>query len=289
MASKELPTPSLSAYERRALDEIRAFKSPQAGWFDKAAYALQWPGAKAGDLVMKTPLVGWALQRSFHSLTHLLANAASWSIRHGAVVKDFHEAGFGHIAHVTHVESVPLEEIDKLAGSLRTKYRALAAAEGVGAGMTGIAGLTADIVALTALNLRAVGEYAAYYGFDISDPAERAFAINILTLGAAQNPMARALTLKQMANLAHGATLAQKMDQFKKGLAQDVVERVAKALGRRFTRAKITQLVPVIGAAVGGGFNAFYTGRVCESAYHLYRERYLVRKYGECIAVEADA
>ena len=37
MASKELPTPSLSAYERRALDEIRAFKSPQAGWFDKAA------------------------------------------------------------------------------------------------------------------------------------------------------------------------------------------------------------------------------------------------------------
>ena len=29
-----------------------------------------------------------------------------------------------------------------------------------------------------------------------------------------------------------------------------------------------------------GGFNAYYTARVCDAAYHLYRERFLAKKYG---------
>lgn len=35
-----------------------------------------------------------------------------------------------------------------------------------------------------------------------------------------------------------------------------------------------------MGAAVGGGFNAYYTARVCDAAYYLYRERFLAEKYG---------
>ena len=46
------------------------------------------------------------------------------------------------------------------------------------------------------------------------------------------------------------------------------------ALGIPLTKAKLGQAVPIMGAAVGGGFNAYYTARVCDAAYHLYR--YLV-------------
>ena len=44
-----------------------------------------------------------------------------------------------------------------------------------------------------------------------------------------------------------------------------------------------------MGSAVGGGFNAYYTARVCDAAYHLYRERFLAQKYGpEIIDLTAE-
>ena len=68
-----------------------------------------------------------------------------------------------------------------------------------------------------------------------------------------------------------------------------IIEKIAKTLGMRLTRAKVAQLLPIAGAAVGGTFNALYTGRVCEAAYHLYREQFLIRRYGEAILEEPEA
>ena len=34
------------------------------------------------------------------------------------------------------------------------------------------------------------------------------------------------------------------------------------------------------GAAIGGGFNAYFTAKVCDAARYLYRERFLAEKYG---------
>jgi len=31
---------------------------------------------------------------------------------------------------------------------------------------------------------------------------------------------------------------------------------------------------------VGGGFNSYFTSKVCDAAYFLYRERFLAEKYG---------
>ncbi len=42
------------------------------------------------------------------------------------------------------------------------------------------------------------------------------------------------------------------------------------------------------GAFVGGGFNGYYTTRVCNAAFHLYRERLLIEKYGVEILTTAD-
>ena len=46
------------------------------------------------------------------------------------------------------------------------------------------------------------------------------------------------------------------------------------------------QLVPLAGAAVGSGFNAYFTDRVCNAAYYLYRERFLAAKYGPGVIEE---
>jgi len=43
--------------------------------------------------------------------------------------------------------------------------------------------------------------------------------------------------------------------------------------------------VPVAGALVGGGYTAFYLSSLTESAYHLYRKRFLVMRYGPNVIV----
>lgn len=59
-----------------------------------------------------------------------------------------------------------------------------------------------------------------------------------------------------------------------------LIQQIAKALGIRLTKAKLAQILPGVGAAVGGGFNAYFTDKVCDAAYYLYRERFLAAKYG---------
>ena len=58
------------------------------------------------------------------------------------------------------------------------------------------------------------------------------------------------------------------------------IRNLARALGYRLTRAKLAQVVPVTGAVVGSSFNAYYTSKVCDAAFFLYRERFLAAKYG---------
>ena len=59
-----------------------------------------------------------------------------------------------------------------------------------------------------------------------------------------------------------------------------IIQEIAKALGIRLTKAKLAQMIPVMGAAIGGGYNAYFTSKVCETAWYLYRERFLAEKYG---------
>ena len=62
---------------------------------------------------------------------------------------------------------------------------------------------------------------------------------------------------------------------------------LAQAIGMNLTGRKLSQVVPVAGAAVGAGLNVLYTRKVCASASYLYRERFLVEKYGEEILLGA--
>lgn len=64
------------------------------------------------------------------------------------------------------------------------------------------------------------------------------------------------------------------------------VQQVAKALGIRLTKAKLGQIIPAIGALVGGGFNAYFTSKTTQAAYYLYRERFLLARYGLSILGE---
>ena len=84
-----------------------------------------------------------------------------------------------------------LEQVDAVVGWLDAKYTGLAFAEGATAGAAGVLGLIADIPALVTLNLRAIAEYATYYGFDVASQRERVFAMNVLGLASSPSDAAK--------------------------------------------------------------------------------------------------
>ncbi len=141
---------------------------------------VNWPLDKAGDLLMKTPGVGWVIEKSVGGLVTVVNDGAQWSVRHEAIK--------------THDDllALDLKQVDKTIGLLAVKYKGLALTEGAAFGALGLPGIPPDIVAVIGLNLRAIGEYATYCGFDVSLQQEKLFAMNLRGLASSPNDASKA-------------------------------------------------------------------------------------------------
>lgn len=281
MLASRAPSP----YERRSYAEIQLWKTPDMGWFGRAVDRVNGAVHSMTDLVRKVPGVEWTIDNVVSGLLRLTNEMVQDSVQAQRIYEAYREAGYP-VFGKDDIATLDLEAVDTALRGLDTKYRALAAVEGAAAGYAGAAGIVPDIVALVALNLRAAGEYAAYCGFDISDPVERLYALNVLNGVSAPSDVAKQISLTPVIRVSRrmareGAALA--MEQFALTRA---IQNAARALGARLTAAKMAQVVPVTGAVVGSGFNAYYTSKVCDSAFNLYRERFLLQKYGTTLAEE---
>jgi hypothetical protein len=267
-------------YDARALNEIHAWKNPEPGALGKAIRVINLPLEKAGDLLLSTPGLGDAIKRSAQGLTGVCNNVAQWSVKKEAVYARFRKAGHDGVKGQAGIFDIELEDIDRLVQWLGAKYKGIALAEGAGAGAMGLPGIPPDLVALVTLNLRAIGEYATYCGFDMDSREERLFAMHVLGLASSPNDAAKGLAMTELATLARVVAKGRARAHLEKQSFMQAIQGVAKVLGVRLTKAKLAQFAPAAGAAVGGGFNAYFTSKVCTASYFLYRERFLVRKYG---------
>lgn len=278
-----------SEYEERALAEIHAWKNPEIGWFGQAMKVVNWPLEKAGDFILSTPGLGDIIKNSVQGLISYCGDLAHWSVQTESIFEEFRKSGHPEIKKVTNVFSLELQQVDRVVGFLAAKYKGIALAQGSGFGLLGLPGIPADIAALITLNIRAIGEYATYYGFDISCQDERLFAMNVLGLASSPSDASKGLAMAQLVKIAEDVARKRTWKQLEEHAFVQLIQQIAKALGIRLTKAKLAQIVPVAGAAVGGGFNAYFTSKVCDAAYYLYRERFLAAKYGaEVIEVTVE-
>ena len=269
-----------SEYDKRALLEIHEWKNPTIGWFGQVMKVINWPLDKAGDLILATPGLGDAIKLSIQGLTSICNDLAQWSVRTESIFEEFKKSGYPEIKKIGDVFDLELENVDRVVGWLAAKYKGIALVEGAGAGFVGLPGIPPDIVALITLNLRAIGEYATYYGFDVSRQDERLFAMNILGLASSPTDASKGLALAQLVRIAQDVAKKRAWKNLEQHAFVQLIQQIAKALGIRLTKAKLAQILPGVGAAVGGGFNAYFTDKVCDAAYYLYRERFLAAKYG---------
>jgi hypothetical protein len=269
-----------SPYETTALVQIHAYKNPKLTWFDEVMTTIQWPLDKASNLVLDTPGVGDAIRLAVQGLTSVCNDLAHWSVRPNAIYEEYRKAGHEDVRKPSDVFRLDLEDVDRVIGWLAMKYKGVATVEGTVAGVAGLPGIPPDIVALISLNLRAIGEYATYCGFDISSQAERLFALNVLGLASSPTDGAKALAMAELVKISRAVAAKRTWNELQKQVLVRIIQRIAKALGIRLTKAKLAQVLPIAGGFVGGGFNAYFTDKVCDAAYYLYRERFLAEKYG---------
>lgn len=268
-----------SEYERQAIREIQLWKEPKMGWFGAAVRRVNATLHTATELVRKVPGVDWTIENVVAGLLRLMNEIVQDTVGRDAVHARYRAAGHAIKAH-RDIHALDLEAVDGLLDGMDMKYRTLAAAGGAAAGYAGAAGILPDIVSLVALNLRAAGEYAVHCGFDLADPSERLFALQILNAVSQPTDAAKQAALVPIFRVSHTIAREQTLQAVEHYAVTQAVRNAARALGVQLTERKLAQVVPVAGAVVGGGFNAYYTSKVCDAAYFIYRERLLLAKYG---------
>lgn len=269
----------LPPYERRALQEIKAFKNPQESAFGRVWGQITAPVGKFANYVFDTP-VGKAVTKAVQGIVSMLNDGASWSVRTESIYAEFRSDGCTSVRGPTDIHRLSLEQVDKTVGHLAAKYKAFAAAEGAAAGTLGAPAIIADVPVLAGIALRAVNEFAAYYGFETSTQSERMFAMAVLSAASSPTVATKQVALAELTRASVMIGQRKTWEELQKVLSVNAIKKVAEALGVRLTKAKLAQVVPVTGAVVGAGFNAWYLGAVSETAYMLYRERFLIEKYG---------
>ena len=272
-----------SEYENAAIVAIHEWKNPALTWWDSAMKVVNAPIDFAGDLAMQIPGVEFVIEKAFGGALGLMNDGAAMTVRPTAIFAQFQPP----VTSLEDIHKLDLERVDRSIGFLAAKYKSIALTEGAAAGamgnlgpVAGGAAIAADVTALVSLNLRAVGEYATYYGFDITKQEERLFALNVLGLASSPTDAAKVIAMAQLVKIAKEVAQKKAWKELERHVFVQIVQRIAKALAIRLTKAKLAQIVPAAGAAIGGGFNAYYTSEVCDAAYFLYRERFLARKYG---------
>ncbi|MBF0503097.1 MAG: EcsC family protein [Candidatus Riflebacteria bacterium] len=276
-----------SVYEKEALIEIHEWKNPRITWFDSALEKINYPLAKAGELVLDAPLIGDVLQKTVKGIIEIASDVAHFSVRPDSIYTEFSSRGVQKVRKLEDIYNLDLCEVDKAIGFLAAKYKGLALAEGVTTGAAGLPGIPVDICALITLNLRAIGEYATYCGFDITTQHERLFAMNVLSFSSSPTDASKQVAMSQLVKIAEEVAKKRAWNELEKSAFVKIIQAIAKAIGVRLTKAKLAQIIPVAGAIIGGGFNSYFTSKVCDAAYFLYRERFLARKYGVEIIDEA--
>lgn len=231
---------------------------------------------------MSAPVVGFIVEKVVTGLVGVLNDCAQSSVPRNGIYRKYRRAGFS-VSSGEDIFRLDLREVDERIGLLGAKYKSATGAEGAATGAVGGVGIPVDVVALLTLNLRAIGEYGTYCGFDTSLQHERLYAMEILGLATSPDDAAKQAAMVNLTKIATDVARRRTWKELEEHVFVRLIQQIAKSLGVRLTKAKLAQVVPYAGAVVGWGFNTYYTNKVCDAAYYLYRERFLAQKYGEDI------
>lgn len=273
--------------------------------------AFQTPGASkvrdSGAAVLKSTAAGAG---KFMTRTGQLTTSESRVV--GAYAKKGHA-----VEGLDDIRKLDLRAVDKVASFTRLHYTysASAAVEGAAAGLAvsggqalaafgGVAGAGAaaapglgtiaaamgvDAAALLTACSRVSAHDALYYGYDPRDPAEEVFMMQVIGLGLAVTPSAKAVAYQQLAILTRSLATNVTWRQLNQQTFVKIMQKFAGQFGQKLTKKKLGQFVPVAGIGIGAALNWKMVDDVSKAAYWAYRERFLHDKGADLPPIVIDA
>ena len=164
-----------------------------------------------------------------------------------------------------------LQEMDQLVEKRLEYYRSTAALEGGVTGFSGILGSVADFPALLAIKLKFLYDVAALFGYDTRDLKERIFLLYVFQL-AFSNPINRADLYMHLAM----------WSVFSKSIPSDLQAFDWLAFQQQYRDhldlAKLAQMLPGIGAAVGLVVNYRLMNQLGKTAVMCYHMRWMAER-----------
>ena len=206
---------------------------------------------------------------------------------HQAITTAIREMVRGVLFGSTHLTGRPRLEgsLAEREAAVRTRiryYRNTAAVEG---GVTGAGGFLlglADFPLLLGLKLKLLFDIAAHYGHDVRDYTERLYLLHVFQL-AFSSQHTRNDTYRRLAD----------WDAYRHTLPTDVQELDWRTFQQEYRDyidlAKLAQLVPVIGAAVGAVANYKLLEQLGDTAMNCYRMRWFAQQEGTELPPSPDS
>lgn len=281
--------PQLNPYERRALDELRAWQAEPPGWGTRL---LAKPAGKIAQAV-QTLVPVEALRAALDGANRY---AGKWSNERALLQR----AG---VATLDELRAQPLEVCDGLARRQRLRATAVGGVGGAAFGLAGAAGLVADVPTLLLLALRTIQRTGLCYGEDLRRGEQRHLSIGIFALVSANSMQEKQTAIAALRDdagtkrrsgdgrsspqvPAEGADMA-----WREGIER-VVERemakeatvyslqnLARSIGVNLGHRKAASALPVLGAAVGAAVNAWYLNDTARVARYVFQGRWLTERH----------
>ncbi|MGE6630864.1 EcsC family protein [Bacillus sp. NPDC077027] len=161
-------------------------------------------------------------------------------------------------------EHLSIPERNELAKEKINYYQKTAAVEGIGTGAGGVLLGIADFPLLLSIKMKCLYELASIYGFDLSKKDERLFLLCIFQLAFSSNSHRRDIlkVIEEWDTSRHEIDWHNFQQEYR-----DYIDLV-----------KLFQLMPVLGAAIGGVANHQLTGQLGDVARYVFHLRLLKGK-----------
>ena len=165
--------------------------------------------------------------------------------------------------------SVPLEQLDAIGADVLRSAVRIAAAEGAGLGVGGVATLLPDLGILSVITMRTIQKLSLLYGFEFNTEAE----VADLWVAAAS---------------AAGVDISREL--LEKGVVKRFVPRVIQAIAAQASKEVAEKwagrLVPVLSSAIGGGLNYYFVRGWGDRAWRHFREKNRQERYRRAAKAE---
>ena len=244
----------MNNYSDNAKQEIKKWEQEGPGWIAQVGDWILWPAQKTAELLIPAG-VEEAVGKAIEGFLLGLSNASLFTVSETGIRAEV-QTRLGTDSEMWH----KLKAADEQAQYCWNWNVGYATTEGGLTGTLGIFGLAADIPLLFTIALRLIQEIGICYGYDVNKPEEKDYIMHILRTASAGDIKAKLeflIMLKQLEEILlkvawkkMAAELAAKQISRLSLLA--AAKQFAKSLGVQLTKRKALQMVPVIGALVGG-------------------------------------